>query len=127
MAKDIGYTFAIATRNPKKIFVFCKWLSDKQKAIDYAVGEIKDRSQYDVEFILIREGTKDAKDPVIWDSRKDMPEEPVGSNVYLTGKEQSWLKAVKLASGPEGESLEDANMRCAIFSKLLWNHQLEKI
>ncbi|MNF46483.1 hypothetical protein D3C85_493340 [compost metagenome] len=73
MAKEIGYTYAIATRNPKQTFVFCKWFTTLQQAIDYAIGEVKDRSQYDVEFILIREGVTNTDDPIIWDSRKDMP------------------------------------------------------
>ena len=75
MAKPVGYTFAIATRNPKQTFVFCKWFTTVQLAIDYAIGEVNDRSQYDVEFILIREGINSADDPIIWDSRKDMPKE----------------------------------------------------
>lgn len=76
MSKSVGYTYAIATRNPKQTFVFCKWFTTLQQAIDYAIGEVKDRSQYDVEFILIREGVTNADDPIIWDSRKDMPKEP---------------------------------------------------
>lgn len=71
MAKQTGYTFTVATRNPKQTFVFCKWYTTQQEAIDFAVGELKDRSEYDVDFILIREGTNTAKDPVIWDSRKN--------------------------------------------------------
>lgn len=71
--KPMGYTYAIATRNPKKTFVFCKWFTNVQLAIDYAIGEVNDRSKYDVEFILIREGTNNADDPIIWDSRKHMP------------------------------------------------------
>lgn len=67
--KVTGYTFAIVTRNPKQTFVFCKWLSAVQMAIDYALQELKDRSEYDVEYILIREGVDSAKDPIIWDSR----------------------------------------------------------
>jgi hypothetical protein len=69
MSKPIGYTFAIATRNPKQTFVFCKWLGGVQKAIDFAMQELKDRSQYDVEYILIRDGVVNADDPIIWDSR----------------------------------------------------------
>jgi len=69
MSKPIGYTFAVATRNPKQTFVFCKWLGDEQQAIDFAMQELKDRSQYDVEYILIRDGVVNAEDPVIWDSR----------------------------------------------------------
>lgn len=69
MSKPIGYTFAIATRNPKQTFAFCKWLKDLAEAIEYALQEIKDRSQYDVDFIIIREGVVSHKDPVVWDSR----------------------------------------------------------
>lgn len=69
MSKPIGYTFAVATRNPKQTFVFCKWLGDAQEAIDFAVQELKDRSQYDVDYILIRDGVVNADDPIIWDSR----------------------------------------------------------
>lgn len=69
MSKPIGYTFAIATRMPKQTFVFCKWLKDLDEAIGYALQELKDRSQYDVEFILIRDGVINAEDPVVWDSR----------------------------------------------------------
>lgn len=77
MAKETGYTFAIATRKPKQTFVFCKWFTTVEQAIEYAKGEIKDRSQYDVEFILIREGTDSKDDPIIWDSRKQPKPEPV--------------------------------------------------
>lgn len=126
MAKPKGFTFCIATRRPKETYVFCKWLADLNEAIAYAQGEINDRSQYDVDLILIRDGITDANDPVIWDSRKDMPKEPeVGCNVYLTGTEQAWLKAVKLASAPADESLEDGQMRVTIYSKLKWYHQIE--
>lgn len=69
MSKPVGYTFAIATRNPRQTFVFCKWLANKQEAIDYALNELNSRG-YDVNFILIREGVESALDPVIWDSRK---------------------------------------------------------
>lgn len=81
MAKRIGYTFCIRTRRPKNTFVFCKWLVDLNEAIAFAVGELKDRGRYDVDFILIREGTKDATDPVVWDSRKDYKPEPVISPI----------------------------------------------
>lgn len=72
MSKAVCFTFTIATRRPKQTFVFCKWLKDLAEAIEYSLGEIKDRSQYDVEFILIREGEY-AYDPVVWDSRTADP------------------------------------------------------
>lgn len=75
MAKPVCYTYAIATRNPKQTFVFCKWFTTVQLAIDYAIGQVNERSQYDVEFIRIHEGTNSTDDPIIWDSRKDMPKE----------------------------------------------------
>lgn len=83
MAKQTGYTFAVATRNPKQTFVFCKWMSSQQKAIDFAVGELNDRGAYDVDFIVIREGTNSAEDPVIWDSRKNYVPVPVKSAIRL--------------------------------------------
>lgn len=81
MAKRIGYTFCIRTRKPTDTFVFCKWLVDLNEAIAYAVGELKDRAHYDVDFILIREGTTGSTDPVQWDSRKDYKPEPVISPI----------------------------------------------
>lgn len=77
MDKAVGYTYAIATRNPKQTFVFCEWFTTMQLAIDYAIGEVNDRSEYDVDFILIREGVTGKDDPIIWDSRKDYKSEPV--------------------------------------------------
>lgn len=83
MRRETGYTYAIATRNPKQTYVFCKWFSSQQKAIDFAVGEIKNRGGYDVEFILIREGVTNADDPIIWDSRKNYVPVPVHSPIRL--------------------------------------------
>lgn len=88
MAKPVGYTFAIATRNPVQTFVFCKWLEDKNEAVAYAMGELKDRSMYDVNYILIREGTNSPKDPVIWDSRIDVTSECVYCKTHAHTSEQ---------------------------------------
>ena len=108
MNKDIGYTFAIATRNPKQTFVFCKWFTTVEQAIDYAKGEIKDRSQYDVEFILIREGVTNADDPIIWDSRKDLKPEPSVKNgaVFIRLLRQ-FEKAAVAQSWIGGQAPED--------------------
>ena len=83
MADQTGYTFAVVTRNPKQTFVYCKWVASHQRAIDYAVGELNDRGEHDVDFIIIRKGTGSAKDPVIWDSRKNYVPVPVKSAIRL--------------------------------------------
>ena len=109
MSKDIGYTFAIATRNPVQTFVFCKWLSDLNQAILYAKEQIKDRQHYDVEYILIREGTTDHNDPIVWDSRHKP--EPVkytwqrrnGYEVSTKGDERFSAMTAKM---PDGRTIE---------------------
>ena len=83
MAKETGYTYEIATSEPADTFVFCKWFTTQQKAIDYAVGELTARSQYVVEFILIREGITNSDDPIIWDSRKNYVPTPMQSPIRL--------------------------------------------
>lgn len=69
MAATVGFTFAIVTRNPHQTFVFCKYLPSVKEAIEYAEGEIAERGQYDVEYILIRRGVSNHTDPIVWDSR----------------------------------------------------------
>jgi hypothetical protein len=92
MSKSVGFSFAVATRNPTQTFLIFKWLEDVRVAVEYAVGEVNERSQFDVDYILIREGTNGAYDPVIWDSRQHMtPPEPVkywiGQRVVIDGCE----------------------------------------
>ena len=83
MADQTGYTFDVVTRNPKQTFVYYKWMTSQQKAIDYAVGELNDRGEYGVDFIVIREDTNSAEDPIIWDSRKNYVPVPVKSAIRL--------------------------------------------
>ena len=69
MSKQACFTFTIATRRPTKTFVFLKVLDNIDAAIEFAKSEIKERGQYDINFILIREGDAKPTDPVVWDSR----------------------------------------------------------
>lgn len=109
MSKEIGFTYCISTRNPAQTFVFCKWFTTEELAIQYAMGEIEDRGQYDVEFILIREGTTNADDPIIWDSRNEP--EPVkytwqrrnGYEVSTKGDERFSAMTAKM---PDGRTIE---------------------
>lgn len=69
------FTVAISCRKPKDTFVFIKQMESLQHCIEWCRGEIAERGEYDIDFIVVREGVAEAKDPIVWDSRKEPKEE----------------------------------------------------
>lgn len=96
--KLIGYTFTIACKKPAEVYVFSKYMKDKDEAIAYAESELESKSEYGVQFILIRLGTIGAQDPIIWDSRRDYKPKPA---------EKHWLdKIIKQQADHYGMTVE---------------------
>lgn len=75
MSKTQGYTFTVVSLGPNGPFVFCRYYEQDSKAIEEA--KLLIRKDDDIDYILLRKGDTNAKDPVIWDSRNEPKAEPM--------------------------------------------------